>query len=343
MKKEEWKGILVYLEIQDSQIAQVSLELLEKARELIQKARQHTDEAPGEICGTAIGSELSAVEGKLANLPLDQLFLYETEGNFQANIWEEAMTDCIQNIKPAIVLVGGTVQGRALAPGVAVSCRTGVTADCTALELDQENQLIQTRPAFGGNIMASILTCNTRPQIATVRPGVFEAVELEGKNQKKQPIIHRVALKSQRRRAVTIDRAETTGEPGIETQDILVVAGRGVKKKEDLNMLQELADLLGGKLASSRALVEKGWMQPKQQIGLSGVTVKPKCILTFGVSGTVQFMAGMKNTPNIIAVNNDPEAKIFEIAHYPICADLYQVVPELIKRLKDGEKLKIIS
>ena len=133
---------------------------------------------------------------------------------------------------------------------------------------------------------------------------------------------------------MTVERTGIIREAGIDSQKILVVAGRGVRKKEDLEMLRELAGLLGGKLASSRALVEKGWMSPREQIGLSGTTVRPLCMLTFGVSGTVQFMAGMKNTPNIIAVNTDPQARIFEIAHYPVCADLYEVVPKMIERLR---------
>jgi len=191
---------------------------------------------------------------------------------------------------------------------------------------------VQSRPAFGGNIMADIVTQFTRPQFATVRPGVMQKAEKD----------HRIVTeyitekieKTRKEIEVISSKAEAV-EKGIADEKILVVAGRGVKKKEDLDMLRELAELLGGTLASSRALVEKGWMLPKEQIGLSGNTVSPDYMITCGVSGTVQFMAGMKHTKNIIAINEDPKARIFEIAHYPIVGDLYEIVPELIRIVKE--------
>ena len=328
MSKDDWSGILVYIESGHGKISEVSLELLGKAEELADR-QQET------IAAVCIGSEVASVKEQLQGYPVTRFYGYTVEEEFQAHIYEQMMVDCVQSEKPAIVLIGGTFQGRALAPRIAVAFRTGLTADCTQLELDEDGNLIQIRPAFGGNIMASILTEHSRPQIATVRSGIFaKPVRRQRKTISKSVIRH---IKSTKKRAKEIESDHIVRVDGIEKQQVLVVAGRGVKRREDLEMLRELAACLGGKLASSRALVEKGWMDPAEQIGLSGTTVSPKCILTFGVSGTVQFMAGMKNTPNIIAVNNDPDARIFEIAHYPICGDLYEIVPEMLAELKGRE------
>lgn len=323
MSKEAWSGILVYLEIYKGSIVEVSQELLGKALELCGKNGE-------KIYGAAVIRQGETCEFP-ETLPLDEVFLYEMEEPFQADLYEEALIDCIREYRPSVVLIGGTVQGRSLAARLAVAFRTGVTADCTFLDISEEGNLIQTRPAFGGNIMASILTAQTRPQIATVRPGVFERTFL--KNKRIVPVRREVNVTRKQKTQIEEIR-EVQRKSGIEEQDILVVAGRGVRCREDLEMLRELAELLGGKLASSRALVEKGWMSHENQIGLSGKSVKPKCMLTFGVSGTVQFMAGMRNTPNIIAVNSDPQARIFEIAHYPVCADLYDVLPGMLELLR---------
>lgn len=323
MSREVWSGILVYLEMNRGNIADVSLELLGKALELSEKNGEKiygiAVVQPGETCDF------------FRELPLDELSVYEMKSEFQADVYEEAFVDCIEEYQPSVVLIGGTVQGRSLAARLAVAFRTGVTADCTALDIDEGGNLVQTRPAFGGNIMASILTAQTRPQIATVRPGVFEQVFLQNE---RSISVKRKNGTSKSKKARIEERREIQKKAGIEEQEILVVAGRGVQRREDLEMLRELAELLGGALASSRALVEKGWISHENQIGLSGKSVKPKCMLTFGVSGTVQFMAGMRNTPNIIAVNLDPKARIFEIAHYPVCADLYEVVPRMLELLK---------
>lgn len=318
----EWSGILVYVEMIEAEIQDVSIQLIWEAARLAEKTGE-------KVFAAAVCKDERQMKEKLAGLPVETVYIYETTQEFEAKLYEKALTECILKVRPATVLIGGTGRGRALAPRIAVAFRTGLTADCTQLEINEENHLVQTRPAFGGNIMASILTEKSRPQIATVRPGVFPVGSVKKRESDVEFIVEPFLDQSKETRFIGKMPIQKTS--GIETAQILVAAGRGVKRKEDLEMLRELAAALGGKLASSRALVEKGWMKPEEQIGLSGNTVQPKCLITFGISGTVQFVAGMKNTPNIIAVNTDPEAKIFDIAHYSICADLYEVVPRMLK------------
>lgn len=323
-EKEKWSGIFVYIECFQGSIRPVSLELLGEALRL--------SEMNGErIYAAAIGAEMEQVRKALLECPAAEIFLYETEDEYTPQFYEEILVQCIQEVRPSIVLIGGTKEGRALAPRAAAAFRTGLTADCTSLSIDEQGNLVQTRPAFGGNVMASIVTESARPQFATVRPGMMAAAE---QRKKTAPVFHLQSMEN-KGSAVSIVGVEKAEEKeSVTDQEVLVVAGRGIRKKEDLSLLRELADLLGGRLASSRALVEKGWMKPEEQIGLSGNTVSPEYMITFGVSGTVQFMSGMKYTKNIIAVNTDPDARIFEIAHYPVCGDLYEIVPELMERLK---------
>ena len=320
----QWSGILVYVECRKGNVRPVSLELIGKAREL---AAMSGDK----VYAAGAGAELEQVRSALEGYLLEKVFLYDAPDEYTPVLYEHIMADCIRQLRPSVVLIGGTHEGRALAPRLAVEFRTGLTADCTSLDIDENGNLLQTRPAFGGNVMASILTAHRRPQFATVRPGIMDG--LRPSAGKKTEFYIRKWQDADC--CVSVEQVtEQLQCDGIVTQDILVAAGRGVKKKEDLEMLRDLAQLLGGGLACSRALVEKGWMDPSRQIGLSGNTVSPQWLITCGVSGTVQFMAGMKTAKNIIAINSDPGAGIFGIAHYPVCGDLYEVVPELIRRLR---------
>lgn len=321
--------ILVYIECRTGSIHPVSIELIGEAQRLLEQSH-----AGGEISGVLIGSATKQIEETLKAYALNKLYLYETLDEYHPVFYEEYMIECVQKYMPDIVLIGGTAEGRALAPGVAAAFRTGLTADCTSLSLNEHQELVQTRPAFGGNVMASILT-GSRPQFATVRPHVMLPATPEKRAEGKTECIRKkAAVQEDKVRIIRVEEAEGNGD--LTAYNLLVAAGRGVKKREDLEMLRQLAALLGGRLVSSRALVEKGWMQPEEQIGLSGNSVCPQYMITCGVSGTVQFMAGMKNTKNIIAINSDPNARIFDIAHYPILGDLYEIVPRLITSLKKG-------
>lgn len=328
-----WSGILVYIECRRGNVHPVVRELLAEAGRLAGKLGE-------EVYGAAVGRGLEEVPGQLAGCPLARLCLYETEDEYSPLHYEKIMAECIEEVRPSIVLIGGTQEGRALAPRLAVAFESGLTADCTSLDIEEDGCLVQVRPAFGGNVMASIVTRHTRPQFATVRPGIMEA---SWGTSAKAPEILRICVPPADDRFRILEVEKKEAPDGITDAKVLVVAGRGVKKKEDLGMLEELAELLGGRLASSRALVEKGWMPPQCQIGLSGSTVSPEYMITCGVSGTVQFMAGMRHTKNIVAVNTDPDARIFEIAHYPVCGDLYEIVPAMIERLKAGKGDELIE
>jgi len=327
-ERSGWSGILVYLECYRGHIHKAGMELIGEAHRLAEQLRS-------EVSVLGIGENMEHVRKELRGYPVKRAYLYETEDEYTPLWYEELAAECIREWKPAIVLIGGTLEGRALAPRLAVAFQTGLTADCTDLAIGEDGGLIQTRPAFGGNVMASIVTPSRRPQFATVRPGIAEAIGKVSPTVTEY-IMRTVENKGNRGNSeITVLRTiPEEAREDITGQNVLVVAGRGVKKKEDLSMLRELAGLLGGKMASSRALVEKGWTRAAEQIGLSGNTVSPEYMITCGVSGTVQFMAGMRNTKNIIAINTDPNARIFDIAHYPVCGDLYDIIPELIQRLR---------
>ena len=323
--KEEWRDILVYLEYHHNKIHPIGYQLLGKAWELAQI--QGT-----EIIGVVIGKNTCLCREQLKNYPLKRVFMYETEEYFKSDLYDRIFEDCIRTVKPSVVLVGGTPEGRSLSPRAATVFRTGLTADCTELFMRENSDLVQIRPAFGGNIMAQIVTRNTRPQFATVRYNVMKPAEPVFEYDTEYIAVNMEENIGSRLRI--LEAAPIPPERGIAQQDILVVAGKGIKKKEHLAMLEELAELLGGELASTRGLVEMGWMPAEKQIGISGQTVRPKLLIACGVSGSVQFMAGMSSAENIIAINTDAEAKIFNIAHYPICGDLYEIVPILIDLLK---------
>ena len=260
---------------------------------------------------------------------VDKVYVYAHEAlaHFRGDVYTNIMEDCIKTVKPTVILVGATSLGRSLAPACATRFRTGLTADCTVLDMKENTDLVQIRPAFGGNIMAQIITTNTRPQFATVRYKVMNVAE---KTEPNGEVVTCEVTDEMLKSGMEVISTEIVEKiKGIEEEDVLVVAGRGVKKQEDLGLLQELADALGGQLATTRPLVEKGWNDVTKQIGLSGRTVKPKLIITCGVSGAVQFAAGMDGAECIVAINIDAEAPIFKIANYCITEDLYRVVPAL--------------
>ena len=331
--KSLWRGIAVVAEAEDGVLHPVSLELLGKARELAAKIGHP-------VYAVAIGSDLDGAAASLLRHGADEVFVYDDPALeiFRIEPYAALLSDFITRVRPSSVLVGGTQNGRSLAPRVAARFGTGLTADCTELDISESTDLDQIRPAYGGNIMAHINTPRTRPQFATVRYKVFSAPPSEEPRGKiTRCPIPEGALGS---RIEIVSRVRKPPEEGIENAEILVVAGRGVKKPEDLSLLRDLADALGGRIASSRAVVEAGWIDPRFQIGLSGRTVKPKLIITCGVSGAIQFVSGMKSSDCIVAINTDPEAPIFKYAHVRIVGDLYAVVPEMTRLLRERKSIK---
>jgi len=327
--KSQWRGVAVVTELDpDGNLHPVGLELLGKARELAAKI-DHP------VMAVVIGANTKAAVEKLLAYGADEVHVYDDPAlrYFRIEPYANALEDFVRTVKPSSILVGGTVNGRSLAPRVAARVRTGLTADCTVLDMSPTTDLDQIRPAYGGNIMAHINTPRHRPQFATVRYKIFSIpskAEAHGK-----VIDHALPADKLVSLIEVLERRRKDAEKGIEEAEVLVVAGRGVRKPEDLAMLRELAGLLGGRLASTRAVVEAGWIDPKYQIGLSGRTVKPKLIITCGVSGAIQFVAGMSNSETIVAINSDPKASIFKVAHVGLVGDLYAIVPELIERIRE--------
>lgn len=328
VNKEEWKGIAVYVDHVDGKIHPVTFELLGKAKELAAVIGHP-------VYALFMGNHITEQSRKLLHYGADKVFVYEEEelARFKIEPYTAVFEDFIGKIKPSSILVGATTVGRQLAPRVAARMKTGLTADCTILEMNEDTDLSQIRPAFGGNIMAHIKTPNHRPQMATVRYKIMNAPkrqeEAEG-----EIISCAIAKEKLGSHVEVLDIVQKEKEQFIENADVLVVAGRGVKKPEDLANLQKLADLLGGQLACTRPVAEAGWLPAKCQIGLSGRTVRPKLIITCGVSGAVQFTAGMNHAENIFAINSDPKAPIFKTAHYCLVGDLYEILPQLIQKIE---------
>lgn len=329
LDKNEWQGVAVYVDHIDGDIHPVTLELVGKAREL-------ADKVGHKVYCVFMGSNISHKAEELLYYGVDEVFVYDQEPlkHFKIDAYTEAFSDFIQQVKPTAILVGATTVGRQLAPRVAARFRTGLTADCTILDIEENTDLLQIRPAFGGNIMAQIFTPNARPQLATVRYKVMDAPQ---RGQQMKGIIKACSVDASKleSKIKVLDVIPKPKETMIENADVLIVAGRGVKNESDLKMLRELADLLGGEMTCTRPMIESGWMDAKRQIGLSGRTVRPKLIITCGVSGAVQFTAGMNNAETIFAINKDEKAPIFKIAHFGIVGNLYEVIPQLVSQIKE--------
>lgn len=326
--KSKWKGITVYVDHVEGKIHPVTLELIGKAKELAAKINHP-------VYALFIGYNIKDKAEELLHYGVDKVFVYDYKElkEFRIEPYASVFADFINKVKPSSILVGATTVGRSLAPRVAAKFKTGLTADCTILDMKENTDLVQIRPAFGGNIMARIVTPNTRPQFATVRYKIFsapkrtdkangEVVSCDVSNEKLKSAINVISVKNKPK------------ELNISDADVIIAAGRGIKTEKDMDMVKELADLLNGQVAGTRPLVEAGWIDAKRQIGLSGRTVKPKLIITIGISGAVQFVAGMNNSSCIISINNDENAPIFNVAHYAVIGDIYKIVPKLIEDIK---------
>lgn len=330
VNRDEWQGIAVFADFDGGQLHNVTLELIGKAKELATQTQQ-------KVIALLIGHDTASAADRLLCYGADEVYVYDNEefAQFKTDVYSDVMSDFIRKIKPSCVLVGATDIGRSLAPRVAARFRTGLTADCTRLEMKENGDLVQIRPAFGGNIMAQIINHNRRPQFCTVRYKVFSALP-EGEPAGK---IIKMTVESKPTSRITVDKVDVLSkEIDISEAEVIVAVGRGLKKQDDIEMIKELAELLGAEIACTRPLVENGWFKTVRQIGLSGRTVKAKLIITLGISGSVQFAAGMKNSDCIVAINSDRNASIFDVAHYGIVGDMYEIVPSLIDKIKEGRK-----
>lgn len=326
--KSLWRGVCVYADCTGGKIHRVTYELCGKAKELA-AVTGHP------VYAILVGYNVEDNAKTLLRYGVDKVFVYDAPefAEFRIEPYTAAFCDFIDKQKPSSILVGATNLGRQLAPRVAARCRTGLTADCTVLEMKENTDLVQIRPAFGGNIMAQIITPNTRPQFCTARYKVFtEPKPVDNPNGEIVKMnVTAEMLKS------AIEVLSSTDKPkdiDIAEADVIVAVGRGASSEAMRAQAKELADLLGGVVACTRPMVESNIFDAKRQIGLSGRTVKPKLIICLGISGAVQFAAGMKSSDCIVAVNTDEKAPIFDVAHYCVVGDVNEIVPKLIKKIK---------
>ncbi len=328
--KSEWNGVCVYADCTGGKIHRVTFELCGKARELA-AVTGHP------VYAILIGYNVSENAKTLLRYGVDKVFVYDAPefAEFRIEPYTAAFCDFIDKQKPSSILVGATNLGRQLAPRVAARCRTGLTADCTVLEMKENTDLVQIRPAFGGNIMAQIITPNTRPQFCTARYKVF--TEPKPTDNPTGEVVNMVVTAKMLESA--IDVLSSTDKPkdiDIAEADVIVAVGRGASSEGLRAQAKELADMLGGVVACTRPMVEGNIFDAKRQIGLSGRTVKPKLIICLGISGAVQFAAGMKSSDCIVAVNTDESAPIFDVAHYCVVGDVNEILPMLIKKIKEN-------
>jgi len=328
--KSQWSGIAVYVDHFEGDIHPVTYELIGKARLMAEKINQP-------VYCLFVGHNINNNAKELLYWGVDSVFVYDYKElkNFRIEPYTAVFEEFINKTKPSIVLVGGTNIGRSLAPRTAARFRTGLTADCTKLDVQLNSDLDQIRPAFGGNIMAHIQTPNHRPQFATVRYKIFTPPDKNSEPSGKVNICT-VSIDKLVSKINILDIKEKEKTESLEDAEIIIVAGRAFKRQEDLKLVYELAELLGGLVATTRPLIEAGWADPRRQIGLSGRTVKPKLIITCGVSGAIQFVAGMDGSETIISINIDDKAPIFGVSHYAIVGDVYEILPKLIDNIKKG-------
>jgi electron transfer flavoprotein alpha subunit/NAD-dependent dihydropyrimidine dehydrogenase PreA subunit len=326
-----FRGICLYAEHRNGRLASVVLEIIGAARELQKDLNEN-------ISAVLLGNGVKHLAEELIAYGVDEVWLIDAPaiGDFSEDIQADLTAEIIKEKKPAIFLGGGTVIGRSLLPRVAARIKTGLTADCTELAVDGANKLLnQTRPAFGGNIMATILCENHRPQMATVRHKVMpEAEKIEGGHPGKILEFNHIPISEPKFEVLEFVEDHTQSVNLVEA-DYIVSGGRGLQDPENFALIKALAEAVGGAVGASRAVVDAGWIPYSHQVGQTGKTVKPVIYLACGISGAIQHLAGIKSSDTIIAINNDPQAPIFDVAHFGIVGDLFEIVPEITKQIKE--------
>ena len=341
---EEYKGVYVFAQQVDNEISGIALELLGKGKELAAKLET-------EVTAVLIGYNVKNLADKLAEYGADKVILVDDPEleTYRTEPYAHALASVIEKYKPEIVLVGATAIGRDLGPTVSARVKTGLTADCTVLEIgdfplnaipgqeQKHNQLLMTRPAFGGNTIATIACPDNRPQMATVRPGVMQKIA---------PIAGAKAVIEEynpgftpNNKYVTIKEVVKAVSDTVDIMDakILVSGGRGVGSAENFKILEDLAEVLGGTVSCSRAVVDNGWKPKDLQVGQTGKTVRPQIYFAIGISGAIQHVAGMEESDLIVAINKDETAPIFDVADYGIVGDLNKIVPMLTEKIKEAK------
>ncbi len=327
----QYSGVWVVAEHDGENLRTVTLELLGEGRRL-------ANQLGVELSAVVMGEGTERLCGEAVAYGADKVYVVDhpVMARYRTMPYANVLTGLINQYKPEIVLIGATSMGRDLASRVAARTGAGLTADCTGLDIDPGQRcLLQTRPAFGGNLMATIVCAEARPQMATVRPKVMKAAE---RDESRTGEIIKQHFELQERAALTkileVIRAEGDEEVNLAEAEIIVSGGRGLGKAENFDLIRELAHVLGGAVGASRATVDAGWIPAYHQVGQTGRTVQPKLYIACGISGAIQHLAGMQTSETIVAINKDPDAPIFNVATYGIVADLFDVVPALIEELK---------
>jgi len=328
---KKYRGVWVFIEQTEGQAAVVSWELLGEGRKL-------ADKLGVELCAVVIGSEVEHLCGESFKYGAEKVYIVDQPvfKFYRTQAYHAAMCELVEKYKPEVILMGATGMGRDLAGAVATEVATGLTADCTGLDIDDKRNLMQTRPAFGGNIMATIMCDKHRPQMATVRPHVMNMPETENTttgviiretaNVKEENIFSKVL-------EIIMDKNHGEDED-IAGAEIIVSGGRGMMNQDNFKILQELASEIGATVGASRSAVDAGWKPHSKQVGQTGKTVRPKIYIACGISGAIQHLVGMQDSEIVIAINRDKDAPIFEVATYGIVGDLFQIVPALTKKIK---------
>jgi len=331
---DKYRGVFVFAEQHEGALRACTLELLGEGRRLADKLGQ-------EVAAVLLGDKMENLCSLLAAHGADKVYLASNSNLrfYQTESYAAVLTAVISQHKPSVFLFGATTTGRDLAPRVAARVRTGLTADCTSLDIEEgTGLLLQTRPAWGGNIMATIKTANHRPQMATVRPKVMKKPKPDP--DRKGKVIHipvKVNPKGMKTKLLEVikSREQTVN---LEEAEVVVSGGRGLQSAENFKVVEELAQVLAAAVGASRPVVDSGWKSHPYQVGQTGKTVQPKIYIACGISGAVQHRVGMESSDTIVAINKDPDAPIMQIADYAVVGDLFQVVPELIKEIKSRTK-----
>jgi len=328
---ESYRGVWVFAEQRRGSLSSISFELLGAGRRL-------ADKLEVELTAVLLGHDISGEAQELIYHGADRVIVVDHEKlrDFHDDSYAEVLARLIEEEKPEIVLTGATSMGRSFIPKVAAKLGTGLTADCTGLEIDDRGNLVQTRPAFGGNIMATIICPNHRPQMATVRHKVMKPAERD-ESRSGEIVRKDVDFSTVNVRTSLVEFVEEVEDTvNIAEADIIVSGGRGLGGPENFELIRKLARVLGGAVGASRAAVDAGWIPYSHQVGQTGKTVCPKLYIACGISGAIQHLAGMQSSEVIVAINKDPDAPIFNVATFGIVGDLFEVVPALIKKLDRG-------
>ena len=332
----EYKGLMVFIEQREGEVQKVSLELLGKGREL-------ADTLGVDVTAALLGDKIEGLAKNLIAHGADKVVVVDNEllNLYVTEPYVKALNSIIEVEKPEIVLFGATSIGRDLAPRVSARVHTGLTADCTSLEIDEETRgLMMTRPAFGGNIMATIVCPDYRPQMSTVRPGVMQKLQAD-ESRTGAIVKHDAKLVAEDMNVEILENIKETKEKvNIEDAKILISAGRGIGSKENTAVLYDLSDQIGGQVSGSRAVIDSGWLDKDRQVGQTGKTVRPDLYFACGISGAIQHVAGMEESELIIAINKNATAPIFEVADLGIVGDANKIVPlvtEMIKNIKQEQ------